>query len=61
MLAVSLYAIGAGLMLSATYPAGSEAVHRVASASAAALTMSGSVALVVSLAAVMLACKPSIT
>ncbi len=61
LLAVSLYAIGAGLMLSATYPAGSESVHRAASLLAAALTMSGSVALVVSLAAVMLACKPSTT
>ena len=53
--------IAAGLMLSATYPAGTEAIHRVASVLAAVLTMSGSLALVVSLAAVMFACKPSTT
>jgi len=61
LLAVSLFAIAAGLMLSAPYPAGTEAIHRVASVLAAVLTMSGSLALVVSLAAVMFACKPSTT
>jgi hydroxylaminobenzene mutase len=61
VLASSLYAIAAGLMLSATYAAGSEAAHRAVSLMSATLTIGGSIALVVSLGVVMLACKPSIS
>jgi hypothetical protein len=60
LLVISLYAIAVGLTLSATYAAGSDADHRVVSLLTAVLTIGGSIALLVSLSAVMLACKSTV-
>ena len=59
LLVTSLYAIAVALTLSATYPAGGEADHRVAAAFTAVLGVGGAIALLAALSAVMLACKPS--
>ena len=59
LMVVSLYAIAVALTLSATYPAGGEAQHRVAATITAVFGIGGAIALLVSMAAVMFACKPS--
>src|SRR4029453_14961384 len=59
LLVTSLFAIAVALTLSATYAAGGEAEHRVAAAFIAVLGIGGAIALLASLSAVMLACKPS--
>jgi hypothetical protein len=59
LLVTSLYAIAVALTLSATYPSGGEANHRVVAAFNAVLGVGGAIALLASLLAVMFACKPS--
>jgi hypothetical protein len=56
-LVASLYAIGIGLTVGATYPVGSEAGHRMASLSSAVLNVVGAILLVTSTIAMLWALK----
>jgi hydroxylaminobenzene mutase len=57
LLATSLYAIATGLTLGAAYPAGAQEAHRVAAALTMILNTGGAIVLVVSVSAVLVACK----
>ncbi len=58
VLALSMYAIAIGLTLSATYPAGTEAMHRTVSALVMVLNAGGAILLIASLVATLAAFKP---
>jgi (hydroxyamino)benzene mutase len=57
LLAASLYALAAGLMVGATYPLGDARVHPVASGVSMLLNATGGISLIAAMIAVLIACR----